>query len=461
MHGDRYSGLIPKKENAMKRTVLYLPIGVPTFDLEAAKNVFEMTKSALTNIASNIVLPDAMLLSTDDLKAFISDQNPDLIVLQHVTFAHSKYAEIVFESFQCPIILWTVKEPSINGTRLRLNALTGAFSAGYAHKRFKTGKLFYLFGNPDDPSIQAELDQTVRAIGLFHELKDVNLLVVGDTPPGFEFGRATDEDLKKTFGVSQQHVTALELMEKARSYRNTDLSDEENVLRSALPTLEKTNEDNRLSFIKLYKSYKSYLEEHEINAVASRCWPDFFTEYKTPVCAVLGMLNEQKIAAACEADAIGALSMFIGQHLSKTPTYLGDLVSIDETENTATLWHCGTAACSLAHPKTGPVMGVHPNRKIGPTMEFGLRPAQEATIFRIHRNADHTYRFVVISAEILDKPQQFYGTSVVVRLKKPIKETLKHMILTGLEPHFVVIYGNVVTELETLSRLLDLETTTY
>jgi len=76
----------------MKRTVLYLPIGVPTFDLEAAKNVFEMTKSALTNIVSNIVLPDAMLLSTDDLKAFISDQNPDLIVLQHVTFAERHWA---------------------------------------------------------------------------------------------------------------------------------------------------------------------------------------------------------------------------------------------------------------------------------------------------------------------------------------------------------------------------------
>lgn len=445
----------------MKQTILYLPIGVPTFDLEAANNVFESSKDVLKTISPDVLSPKDMLLSPDDLKTFISDKNPDLIVLQNVTFAPSNYAEIVFESFQCPMILWTVKEPSINGTRLRLNALTGAFSAGYAHKRSGTGKLFYLFGDPDDPSIRTELRHTVRAIALYHELKTLNLLVVGDTPPGFEFGRATDDDLKKTFGVTQKHVTALELMENARSYGKEDIKTEQKTLLAALPTLNMTPDENRISFIKLFKAYKRHIETHDIHAVASRCWPDFFTEYKTPVCAVLGMLNEQNIAAACEADAIGALSMFIGQNLSMTPTYLGDLVSIDETENTATLWHCGTAACSLAHTQTGPAIGVHPNRKIGPTMEFGLRPSEEATIFRIHRNQDNTYRFVVIPAEILDKPKQFYGTSVVVRLKAPIKNTLKDMILTGLEPHFVVIYGNVVSELDALARLLDLETTTY
>ncbi len=118
----------------MKQTILYLPIGVPTFDLEAANNVFESSKDVLTTIAPDVLSPKDILLSPDDLKTFISDKNPDLIVLQNVTFAPSNYAEIVFESFQCPMILWTVKEPSINGTRLRLNALTGAFSAGYTHK---------------------------------------------------------------------------------------------------------------------------------------------------------------------------------------------------------------------------------------------------------------------------------------------------------------------------------------
>ncbi|MCK7487161.1 MAG: hypothetical protein MZU97_17845 [Bacillus subtilis] len=88
--------------------------------------------------------------------------------------------------------------------------------------------------------------------------------------------------------------------------------------------------------------------------------------------------------------------MYIGQELSDHPTYLGDPVSIDEGENTITFWHCGTSACSLARKDHGATTGVHPNRKIGPTMEFGLKAAKQGTLFRIGRtptdSSDFSFR---------------------------------------------------------------------
>jgi L-fucose isomerase-like protein len=153
--------------------------------------------------------------------------------------------------------------------------------------------------------------------------------------------------------------------------------------------------------------------------------------------------------------------MYVGQQLTKTPTYLGDTVSIDEKENTITFWHCGTSACSLARFDTGALTGVHPNRKIGPTMEFGLRPSEHATIFRIGRKPDGTFRFFIANGEILDKPKQFLGTSMVVKVEQPVNQMITQMGKEGWEPHFAVLYGDVSEELSILADMLKLEIVKY
>lgn len=135
--------------------------------------------------------------------------------------------------------------------------------------------------------------------------------------------------------------------------------------------LDATPERNLCDYSRLYRAYSEYVKQNNIGALASRCWPDFFTSYGTPVCSVLSMLNDDGVACACEADIYGALSMWVGMQLSGSPTFFGDPVSLDERENTVTYWHCGAAACSLARHDTGAVVGVHPNRKIGPAMDFG------------------------------------------------------------------------------------------
>ena len=53
--------------------------------------------------------------------------DPDLIILQNLTFANAAYASEIMHRFRnVPLLLWTLREPVIDGGRLRLNALTGA-----------------------------------------------------------------------------------------------------------------------------------------------------------------------------------------------------------------------------------------------------------------------------------------------------------------------------------------------
>jgi L-fucose isomerase-like protein len=440
---------------------LYVPIGVSTFHLESAQAAFEDSIRLLKSIDENVVVSSEMLLSIEALVQYIDGKNPDLVILQNVTFANSAYATEVLKRISAPILLWTLREPVIDGGRLRLNSLTGAFSAGYAYKAMRKDRIFYIYGSPSDDSIQKTLTKLISAAKLKHEMKNANLLMVGHTPQGFGFGRALDLEMSSTFGVNVLAIESRELTKIAREMNIEDAKNEESEIESRMVGLEKTLTKNRVDFVKLYKAYHDYIEKNNIKAIASRCWPDFFTDYGTPVCSVLAMLNDQNVAAACEADAYGALSMYIGQQLSTLPTYLGDPVSIDEDENTITFWHCGTAACGLARRDTGATVGVHPNRKIGPTMEFGLRECKEATIFRIGRKPDGTFRFLIMDGKVLDKPQQFLGTSVVVEVEPKVNPLITSMVQDGWEPHFVVIYADIKEELELLAQLFGCEIVKY
>ena len=444
-----------------KFQVAYVPIGVPTFHLESAQKEFDRSAELLRSITEDVVVPEEMLLSLDLLKKFVEGLQPDLIVLQNVTFANAAYASEVLARFDCPILLWTLREPVIDGGRLRLNSLTGAYSAANAIREFREEPFTYVFGSPDEEEVIAMVTAAIRAAKLKAAMKELRLAAVGHTPQGFGFGRALDVDMLKTFGVRMESIEARELIDRAKAFSDEDITEYLDDAQGRMCGLENTPEKNRLDFARLYRAYKEYVTENHIGALASRCWPDFFTAFGTPVCAVLAILNDLGIAASCEADAYGALSMYLGMELTDTPVFFGDPVSMDEQDNTITFWHCGTAACTLAREDTGARVDVHCNRKIGPTLDFGCRAEEKVTVFRIGRKPDGTFRFFLTAGEALDRPKQFNGTSVVVKTVNSARQIVERSVTDGWEPHFVVIYGDVQRELEILGNMLNIEVCRY
>lgn len=444
----------------MDFSYIYIPVGVPTFHLESAQREFEKSIALLKSVDENLIYPENMLLSLDSLKAFLKSKKCDLAVVQNVTFANSAYISQVTRYLDCPVLLWTLREPVVDGTRLRLNSLTGAFSAGNAMTML--GKNYtYLFASPEEERAKEKLTCVIKAAKVKKALSELTLLQIGHTPQGFGFGRAEDCEMQKHFGVTLQSIEAGELMEKAKAV--TDEQARAYLIDADSKTvgLEKTETKNRLDFARLYKVYSEYCKENNIGAVASRCWPDFFVSFGTPVCAVLSMLCDMGIPAACEADSYGALSMFVAYRLTNSPAFFGDPVSLNEEENTLTFWHCGTAACSLAREDTGALVGVHCNRKIGPTLEFGCKKSEKATVIRFGKKSYGSFRCFICSGEILDKPQQFYGTSLVFKAQSDVRSLTEKAVCDGWEPHFAVAYGDIAASVEELCKMLSVEVVKY
>ena len=442
----------------------YVPIGVGTFHMESAEDLFCRSVKMVRECCPGAIVPEKKedTLSTDLLGKYLDQMDPDLIILQNLTFANAAYSYEVLRRFpETPILLWTLREPAIDGGRLRLNSLTGAFSAANAYRAFRDTDLLYVFGNPEEENVIEALRNAYAAAKLKKELKSLRIAAIGHTPQGFGFGRALDQEMMKTFGCELLSIESRELISRAKTCPEEEADEWLKKTKKSINGLEGLPEKNVRDFARLYKAYSEYVTENRIGALASRCWPDFFVDFGTPNCAVLSLLNDENTVASCESDTYGALSMYMAKALTGSSVFFGDPVSLDEKEGTITFWHCGMAAPSLACSQTGACAGVHPNRKIGPTMEFGCKEGEEATIFRAGRTKDGKFRFFITEGKILDKPRQFLGTSLVVQTDHPSREIVESAVRDAWEPHFVVAYGRVGEKLAMLGSMLGIEVCRY
>lgn len=203
--------------------VVYVPIGVGTYHMETAADLFQRSVAALKNISGDVVVPEKVLLTVDEVAAYLTGKNPDLVILQNVTFANAAYASEVLRRFDCPITLWTLREPVIDGGRLRSNSLTGAYSAANTITAFRgAGKFEFVFGSPEEENVVRELTAVISACRVKKALSTLKMSAIGHTPQGFGFGRALDAEILKVFGVSLEAIEARELINKAKAYTDEE-----------------------------------------------------------------------------------------------------------------------------------------------------------------------------------------------------------------------------------------------
>ena len=445
--------------------VVFLPLARTTFSMPDATENFDKSCQLLEGLVENLQRPQEMLTSPDILSDYLATvSTPDMVIYQCTTFIGGDFVTEITRRFNCPVIVWSLREPSIDGGRLKLNSLTGAFSAGNSLYMQERGYRF-VFGNPGEPSVVRSFKQILAALDITKKLSELVIGVVGSQPAGFDFGDMDEALLAGKLGAKVVRVEVASLLKTAQTYPPEALADSLAELKERTKGWESLPAENMEKHARLRVAYREFVENNGIKALASRCWPDFFTEYGVPVCAVLSFLNDCGVSASCETDMGGAISMFIGSALTGGSAYFGDPVAIDESCGSIVFWHCGAGAPSLARgggrtPSlatggAGAKLGVHPNRKIGPTMEFGLKEG-DVTILRLGKSREGL-RLMAMKGKALDEPQKFWGTSLTFQpaTETPL-EKVTALVADGWEPHFAIVYGNVVEELRLMCGFLDI-----
>ena len=438
--------------------ISYLPIGRKTFDTASAWQVFEGSLDYLKSLEAEISAPEGIITSLEELKAELGrmSEAPDLVVFQLTTFADAEFVRKTSETLRAPLVVWSVLEPEASG-RLRLNSLTGGNSA--CHYLRSIGHPYaFVYGNPEDPDLRGRLERQVRVRRVVKDLSRLTVAVVGEHPPGFFFADTDDRDLELTIGARVRRLDVRAVFEEAEAVSEEEWRPIVEEASESIVGLSLRDETVR-KFAKLTAYLRRYAEDHSIGAMAIRNWPEFFDEFGAAACSAMSLLTDTGLPSANESDIHGAITMYIQQQLVGSSAYLGDLAYMDVAQNSFTFWHDGAGAPSLAGVKSKARVGRHPNRNIGLTLEVGLKAGQ-VTVARLGRSRGR-FRLLIFRGEALDVPQRFAGTSVVVRLEGSAQEMLYSMLDEGWEPHYSLVYGDCVADLEELGSQLGIEVVSY
>jgi L-fucose isomerase-like protein len=441
----------------MNLQIGFVALARSTFDMALAAEVTDAARArlgeaGLTLCGTTQLISD--LPGTERAIEALAGERIDLLAIYQATFADSTLAVRLAEAIDAPVLLWAVPEARTGG-RLRLNSLCGINLAG--HALALRGRTYdYVYADPNDAHAVARVKAIAQAGQVKRLLSQARLGVAGEHPTGFDSCHLDASQLRETLGVQVTQMDLACVFDRVRHVDRSALSSARTRLDVTLDNLATLDQTPLNGTLGVYAALKQMAQDSGCDALAVRCWPEFFTELGCAACGAMALMNTDGVPCGCEADANGALTQLILQWLSGEPAFGADVVEFNAGENSAVLWHCGQAPLTMADPETKTQGGIHSNRKLPLVMEFPLKPGR-VTIARLSRARDGALRLVIGRGEMLRAPNSFSGTSGVIRFERPAMDVLDTIMREGLEHHIAIAYGDHQASLEALARMLKLE----
>ncbi len=455
------------------RRVGVLALARPTFDVAFAEEVAAAALNALEGLDAEIIGNADLLFdaaATENALSRFEGEDLDALLLLQVSFTDSSMTEAIGSRFDAPTILWAFPEDRTGG-RLRLNSFCGINLAAFA--LINAGSAFgYVHGDADDGRVIADLEHllqhgigqspsrrrapretstaaSAKAVVVAARLAATTIGVIGERPLGFEpcgYDRGTLADVT---GVTVEEKGLDDLFASAVAVKPALVAATRLRATEALGSLDHLDQEALDKSLSLYGGLKDLIEDGGWSGVATRCWPECFTEYGGAACSPQSMLIDDGTPGTCEADVYGNVTALLLQHIADQPSFVADLVEMDTAGNTGVLWHCGLAPMHMA-PDDGSAVGtIHSNRAKPLLNEFALRPGR-VTLARLSQAAGG-HSLVIGAGNMLDAPLAFSGTAGVIEFDRPAPEVVGTIMREGLEHHFGIVYGEYREELEALA----------
>ena len=439
----------------MNNKIGLLPLARETFDIPFARQLHAECLNQLKTLPLTLFGGEELLFdaaSAQKAVAEIVENGAELLLVLQITFTDAATVCAIAESCTLPLALWSFPEER-SGGRLRLNSFCGINLA--AHALSRRGRAYnYLHGKPESEAVHAELLALARAAKAMAGLQNARMLVVGESPEGFDACNYQAEEVQKTFGIEFDYIPVSQFIAEAQKVPDhiaTAHLEERKKILGQLDTLEV---EPLLHTMRVYHTLHVMVQDKNAIGAAVRCWPQFFTEWGTAACGALAMLGEQQIPGGCEADVYGVLTSKLLNLVADDVAFNTDLVDLDFDSDTCVFWHCGQAPVQMADPDCQPVGTIHTNRKLPLLSQFPLK-AGPVTIARLSRGGGQL-KLVLGKAEMLKAPLAYAGTSGVARFSTPIKEVADKLMAHGLEHHTAIVYGDYLNELQIFAKWMQL-----
>jgi L-fucose isomerase-like protein len=442
--------------NQPKLGVIFLGRRRPGFDMEWGKQQEAKTRSWLRQGDFSVVEPAEKAVDDASLRravAACAEQGAEALLLLQTTMGDGRLAPTLAQLWPDPLLIWATPEKP-DGDMISSCSLVGAHA--WASTLRQMGHSFeVIYGDPDAPETRQKLDEVVRLAATARGLRSARLGLVGGQAPGYFAMSADPFSVHHGLGTQVQMFSLLEFANVVNGLTDEAVAEDVAKVKAlGLPHKDTSDEDLPMAS-RMYLAMRSFLDTEGLDAMTIRCWPELPNTFGQWPYLGIARLTDEGRAVACEGDADGAMSAWIGESLGMGRCYLTDWLEHDQ--ETITLWHGGAAPMSLCPPvgePGGPQIARHFNIKKPAVVEATLREAMPITVMRFWR-CDGNYYLTAREGQTIKPKRHLMGTNALARLdKQDPREWFDELCHEGMPHHLAVFEGHSADMLRRLARAM-------
>jgi L-fucose isomerase-like protein len=383
---------------------------------------------------------------------YFKKETVDLVVQVIGAFTGDDVATYLGEELKVPIVIWAPHEPPFDGGRLMANALVSATMNTAALYRLGL-KYHFIYGDCTDSRIQAEITKLIKVYGALKKLKRTYLGLLGYRPTGFYSSTFDETLIRQKFGIKMEEFDLKVILDKAEQMDASKVEADIAKVR-ALGQVQGIPDSYLENHSRLTLAIKELITEQDFNALCIKCWPELGNLHFTP-CGMIARLADEDFLIGCESDVDATLTMLIQKYLSGKTPFMSDLITIDETENSASFWHCGQAATKLKSPDSDLIVSNHPLAGQGVAFYGTLKPGK-VTVARMSK-INNEFKLFLVKGEAIPTQYVTKGVMVKVVLEEPVDRVLHRIAEEGVPHHYSLIWDDVAEEMKSLAGVLGIQ----
>ena len=320
----------------------------------------------------------------------------------------------------------------------------------------------YHVENPEEDVFKKDVERFAGICRILKGLKNFKIGAVGARPNAFNTVRFSEKMLEK-LGISVETIDLSEIFSKMRKIpdQDTKVIEKINELKNRFKVKIVPDEALR-QMAKFAIVLEEWMSENDIGATAIQCWTSMEENVHITPCAIMSLLSENLKPSACEVDIMGALSMYVLQLASGTPSALVDWNNNYKDENEVILFHCGNFPVSFyeeVEMRYADVIGTIVGSENAYGSCTGKIKVSPFTFLRISTDDEKgVMRAYVGEGEITGEDPKTFGSRGVARIDK-LQDLMKYICREGFEHHVAINLSRTSDIIkEALENYLNIET---
>lgn len=301
--------------------------------------------------------------------------------------------------------------------------------------------------DPDHPSFREDLRAFAGVCRVVRALRGARLGAIGARPAAFNTVRYSEKLLEHT-GISVETIDLSEVLGQAER-----LADEDPAVRDKLQEVygytatQGVPPPSLLKMAKLGVVVDRWMRERDLVATAIQCWTALEEYFGVVPCTIMSMMSNNLLPSACETDIPGAVSMYVLQEASGTPSAIVDWNNnYGDDPDKGIVFHCSNLPKhffqSMKMDYQEIIAGTVGKDRTYGTVVGRVRPGP-FTYCRVSTDDLHgRITAYVGEGRFTDDPVSTFGGYGVVHIPR-LQELLHHICEHGFEHHVAVNLGEV------------------